>query len=110
MIPQGTFIETQTILDILQEEYTKANPKFDQDITFDDFISRLLHWRESTTTFPSGRHLGVCKALATACIDSGGILSIYYKDEIHIKQMAQSILELIHGLVTVTTSKGLYLK
>ena len=109
-MPQGTFIETQTILDILQEESEKDHLKFNQDIQFDDFISSLLHWRESTSTSPSGRHIGVYKALVTAYIDSGGEFAVYHEDDIQIKHMAQSILELIHGLVTMATSRGFYLK
>ena len=35
------------------------------DITHEEFKGKLKHWRESTTTSPSGRHLGRYKALIT---------------------------------------------
>jgi hypothetical protein len=35
-------------------------------MTIDDMCNGLLKWREQTTTSPSGKHLGIYKALAKA--------------------------------------------
>jgi hypothetical protein len=35
-------------------------------MTVDDMCTGLLKWRQQTTTFPSGKHLGIYKALAKA--------------------------------------------
>ena len=50
------------------------------------------------------------KALLTAYIDTSGEFSIHHEEDIQIKHMAQSILEIIHGLETTATSTGFYLK
>ena len=83
--------------------------KYRNEITFDDFTSGLLHWRESTSMSLSGRHLGVYKSLLTSYIDSGGEFN-YTPDpnDTTIKHMAQSILEVIHGLATKAASQGFY--
>ena len=96
-ITPWTFSETQTVMDILREESSKEHQKFNAEITFDEIISSLLHWRESTSTSPSRRHLGVYKALLTAYIDTGGLFSSHYRENIQIKHIAQSILEIIYG-------------
>ena len=61
----NTYVETKTILDILREEDQKQHAKWNDVITFDDFIYGLTKWKEETSTSPSGRHLGVYKALIT---------------------------------------------
>jgi hypothetical protein len=49
---------------LLQKLGNKENlPKIDETINFEDFTKAIKTWRESTSTSPSGRHLGHYKSL-----------------------------------------------
>jgi hypothetical protein len=66
-------------------------------ITFEEFISALLHWHETTSTPPSGLHLGIYMALVMTHIKKG---SKFNRDETEdnqnidmpVKHMAPDIL------------------
>lgn len=68
-ILHGTYTGTQTMpncSDLLHA--CKAANELDTlpcEITADEFEGKIKSWRESTTTSPSGRHLGMYKALFT---------------------------------------------
>jgi hypothetical protein len=47
----------------MQEEIKVLGKKIDCKITEEDFISEFKAWKESTSTSPSGRHLGHYKAI-----------------------------------------------
>jgi hypothetical protein len=70
VLPDDAFIETTTVIEILKERAHNPTTEWSPDVDFDNFISGLLHWRESTSTSPSSRHLGMYKALATAFCNS----------------------------------------
>jgi hypothetical protein len=70
-LPPGTFTETITVLEILRAAFQDPIPGICSTLSFEDFVSALLHWKEATTTSPSGRHLGLYKSLVTAHCDSG---------------------------------------
>jgi hypothetical protein len=50
------FTETQTVMDLLRERHQAQRPGWSPIISFDEFISGLLHRNEKTSTSPSGRH------------------------------------------------------
>jgi hypothetical protein len=109
-LPHGTFLETTTVLEVLKEEAAKNHPKWSSDVAFEVFISGLLHWKESTSTSPSGRHLGIYKSLLTAYIDSGGEFGLDIdEDGVSIRDKAESILRVIHGLASAACNHGFYL-
>ena len=109
-LPPGTFIETATVLAVLKEEAAKPHPKWSSDVAFEVFISGLLHWKESTSTSPSGRHLGIYKSLLTAYIDSGGEFGLEIDaDGVSIRDKAEEILRVIHGLASAACNHGFYL-
>jgi hypothetical protein len=70
-LPEGTFTETLTVLQLLREAFADRPPSIDATVSFDDFVDLFLHWNENTSTSPSGRHLGLYKSLVTAHCDSG---------------------------------------
>ena len=105
------FPETETILKVLQERSTPH--QWSHELSFRDFISGLLHWRESTSTSPSGRHLGVYKALVTAHINSSGefdgpppplgsrLLTPTHDSEPTTQEKATQILQSVHSLAAL---------
>jgi hypothetical protein len=73
----------------------------------------LLHWRDKTSTSPSGRHLGLYRALVMAhCNSSGEFCDSDPNDESDLttKEMAEQILELIHGFASAAARQGFYLR
>jgi hypothetical protein len=122
-LPDSAFLETKTVMAILQERSTQPPPQWSSKITFDEFISAFLHWRESTSTSPSGRHLGLYRSLVTAYCDSSGEFSDPEKDPslstddsapfasvVTIKEKAEEILRMIYGLAEAAARLGFYLQ
>jgi hypothetical protein len=109
-LPPGSFKETETVIQILIEAANTPPPHWTAEVSFDDFIKGLLRWRESTSTSPSGRHLGIYKTLVTVHINSSGEFDAAAEGELSTKYKAQRILELVHGLATTTTRLGFYLQ
>jgi hypothetical protein len=114
VLPDVTFIETATVIDILKERAHNPTTEWSPDVDFDDFISRLLHWRESTSTSPSSRHLGLYKALATAFCNSSDEFSdssdAEDPEDPSTQEKAAQILHLIHELATIAATHGFYLR
>jgi hypothetical protein len=66
--------------------------------------------RKKTLTSPSGRHLGLYGALVTAhCNSSGGFAEYSDVFDVTTKDMAEKILNMIHGLASVAACHGFYL-
>jgi hypothetical protein len=81
------------------------------EVDFDAFISDLLHWKESTSTSPSRRHLGLYKALRTAYIDASKEFNDPDPDNPYVlTTKAEAILRLIHGLASLATLHGFFLQ
>jgi hypothetical protein len=109
-LPEDSFTETETVMDLLRERHQAQCPGWSPFVSFDEFISGLLHWNEKTSTSPSGRHLGLYGALVTPYCDSSGEFSEYSDDEaLNTKDMAAQILEMIHGLASTAARYGFYL-
>jgi hypothetical protein len=70
VLPDIAFIETTTVLDILKERAKNPTTEWEPKLDFNHFLSSLLHWRETTSTSPSSRHLGLYKAVATVYCNS----------------------------------------
>ena len=56
-------VQLLVLLGHLQYTHAMSQYMVRPTISDDDFIDKLLLWSESTTTSPSGMHLGLCKAL-----------------------------------------------
>jgi hypothetical protein len=111
VLPPGSFRETAEVLAILTEAANHPPPNWSATILFDDFIKGLLRWRESTSTSPSGRHLGIYRTLVTVHINSSGEFAEASKDQQPTTTYkAARILSLIHGLATTATRLGFYLR
>jgi hypothetical protein len=76
-LPDDSFTETATVINLLRERHQVQRPGWSPIVSFDEFISGLLHWNEKTSTSPSGRNLGLYGALVTAYCDSSGEFSEY---------------------------------
>jgi hypothetical protein len=82
LLPPPAFPESALVIDILKERAEARIPAWSDIVDFEeDFIPALLHWRERTSTSPSGRHLGLYKALATAYCNSSEEFSDLYDDD-----------------------------
>jgi hypothetical protein len=68
-MPADTFLETRTLLHILQTSDIPANANISDEVSFDDFVSAIKVWSENTSTSPSGRHLGHYKLLVNVFQD-----------------------------------------
>ena len=102
-------IEAQTIINLMKRDRQK-NYTWDCEISFEEFIEGFERWNERTSTSPSGRHLGVYKALILAMRNRNGEFGKATKNKLSPKEMAESILKAIYILATRTMEYGLHLK
>jgi hypothetical protein len=68
-MPPDTFIETTTILELIQDSEAPHDANISAKITFNDFVSAINIWNENTSTSPSGRHLGHNKLLVNSILN-----------------------------------------
>jgi hypothetical protein len=109
-VPEDSFPETKVVVALLKERHRSQPPGWSPLVSFDQFISGLLHWREKTSTSPSGRHLGLIGALVTAHCNSSGEFSDYSDEcDATTQDMAGQILTMIHGLAATVAKHGFYL-
>jgi endonuclease/exonuclease/phosphatase family metal-dependent hydrolase len=109
-LPPGSFQETTTVLAILHEASNHPPPSWVATISFDDFIKGFLKWKESTSTSPSGRHLGIYKTLVTVYLNSSGEFDDTDEGTMPTKYKAERVLGLIYGLATTAARLGFYLQ
>jgi hypothetical protein len=113
LLPEDSFVETKMVMELLQARQRDPGTKWFEGVSFDEFISGLLHWNERTSTSPSGRYLGLYKALITSyCNWSGEFTTIPEDDDSDLttQERAEQILELIHGLAAAAARQGFYLQ
>jgi hypothetical protein len=112
VLPTTAFVETATVLEILRERADNPTTKWSPKLDFDDFIRAFIHWKETTSTSPSGRYLGQYKALVTAYCNSNGEFSRPGDDDDDptTQERVGHILQLIHCLATMAATKGFYLQ
>jgi hypothetical protein len=114
-LPETAIVKTATVMDILRTRSNNPTTEWSPEVDFDDFLSALLHWHELTSTScPSSRHLGLYKALATACCNSNDAFSNPQDpdnpSDIPTQEKAKLILQLIHGLARTAATHGFYLR
>jgi hypothetical protein len=73
-------------------------PTIDSGITYEEFIAGINKWKESTSTSPSGRHLGHYKILTK--------LNVIDENNTNL---GQSILGLYHQIINIVTTLGITL-
>jgi hypothetical protein len=108
-LPDGTFHETTTILELLRDACNQRPPSIKSTVSFENFVTSLLHWDEKTSTSPSGRHLGLYKSILTAHIDSGSEFTAMPDKSATTNSKATQILTAIHAVATCVAERGLYL-
>jgi hypothetical protein len=109
-VPGDAFLETRTVMNLLRERHEAYPGRWLDEVSFDEFISGLLHWNEKTLTSPSGRHLGLYGALVTAyCNSSGEFSKMRPGDDNTPQEMAEQELMMIHGLAASTAKYGFFL-
>jgi hypothetical protein len=109
-VPKESFLETKTVTDLLRERHVMNPDRWSDEVSFDEFISGLLHWNETTSTSPSGRHLGLYGALVTAyCNPSGEFSNPSPGDDSTPQEMAEKVLIMIHGLAAAVAKYGFFL-
>ena len=110
-VPEDAFLETKTVLEILRERHDANPDRWSDYVSFDEFISGLLHWSEKTSTSPSGQHLGLYGALVTTYCNSSGEFSKLRPGDYNTPQeMAEQILQMIHGLAASAAKHGFFLQ
>jgi hypothetical protein len=97
-MPSDTFLETNTLLNLLQATPFPAEADIRAEVTMDDFVSAIKVWNENTSTSPSGRHLGHYKILVNAFQDK--------QAKPAIKDKAEAILQIIVSLLNAASQKG----
>eukprot|EP00980_Cylindrotheca_fusiformis_P029612 scaffold23609_cov122-Cylindrotheca_fusiformis.AAC.1 len=123
-LPDGAFPETQAVVDILQSCAHSPPPSWSDQVLFAQFLQEGLNkWRESTATSPSGRHLGLYKALLMAYYNKSGEFGPNETEDSEssddstavpwrsnqppsTQELAKDILEIIYELATLATAKG----
>jgi hypothetical protein len=111
-LPDGTFPETVTVLQLIREAFHERPPPIDPVVSFEALVTSLLHWDEKTSTSPSGRHLGLYKSLVTAHIDSGnefGHQPGNDDDTPTVQEHATEVLYAIYAAAVSVAQRGLYL-
>jgi hypothetical protein len=102
-MPVGTFIETETILDLLKTPLPGAiHANISSRISLGDFLGAIKVWKERTSTSPSGRHLGHYKLLVKA-----------YESRTttpEVKSAVSDILNLMVDMMDLASDKGFILK
>jgi hypothetical protein len=115
LLPHPAFPDSELVMDILKERAAARAPAWSDIGDFDEaFIPAHLHWRERTSTSPSGRHLGLYKALVTAYCNSSDEFSVLYDDDDpsmgSIQDQAEQILRIVHGLASKAAQFAFYLR
>jgi hypothetical protein len=101
-MPADAFLETETILDLLQRPKPGAKPaKISSRISLDDFTSAIKAWKEPTSTSPSGPHLGHCKLLVKVLEDTHA--------NPDSRQAAGEILQLMVDIMDLASDRGFIL-
>ena len=108
-LPDGYYQETHEVINLLKEKH-KTSKKWSHETCLNEFKRGILKWRESTTTSPSGRHLGIYRAVAIASDDKAKEFQDQDKNKITTQQKATEILDLMYMLGFLAISLGCFLK
>ena len=87
------------------EEVKVLGKKAGHEIAVEDFISGFKKWKESTSTSPSGRHLGRCKATAA---DPG--LKKQDPEQEHLRARETNFAEALVKMISLPLRHGLRTK
>jgi hypothetical protein len=102
-MPADTFLETATLLELLQQPLPGAAfSNISSRISLQDFVSAITVWKERTSTLPPGRHLGHCKLLVRTYENKNA--------PPEIRAAASDILNLMVGMLDLASKKGFMLE
>jgi hypothetical protein len=97
-MPADTFLETNTILDLLKQPLPgAADSEISSRISLHDYTSAIKVWKERTSTSPSGRHLGHYKLLVKTF-------------DPELKVATGEILQLMVDIMDLASNKGFILE
>jgi hypothetical protein len=98
-MPADTFLETATLLELLQQPLPGAAfSNISSRVSLQDFVSAITVWKERTSTSPSGRHLGHYKLLVRTYENKNALPEI--------RAAAGDILNLMVGMLDLASEKG----
>jgi hypothetical protein len=99
-IPSDTFLETNTLLDLLKQPLPGAKfAQISSRIMVTDFTTAIKVWSKKTSTSPSGRHLGHYKIIVQTYEDPNTLPAT--------REAAEDILKLIVKIWTLQAIKDL---
>ena len=102
-MPPGTFLETETFLELLKTLLPgAADANTSGRISLEDFTSAIKVWKERASTSPSGCHLGHCKLLVKTMEDKNA------PEE--VQSAARDILTLMVTMLDLASEKGFILE
>ena len=102
MVLEGTYTDDdltdiqRMFLDHLQQ--VTPSDHFSATITYEDFRKKMQKWRESTSTSPSGRHLGHYKAYV-ATLDR----KLFPAERLRLQEIQKSIANLYVTMINYST-------
>ena len=85
----------------MPEDIKVLGKKIDCEISEADFISGFKGWRESTSTSPSGRHLGHYKAIVT-----DPDLKLQKPEDLHLRERETNFVEALVKLLNIPLRHG----
>jgi hypothetical protein len=98
-LPVDTFLETETIFDLLKQPLPgAAEADISSRISLADFVSAIKVWNEKTSTSPSGRHLGHYKLLVKTYEDK--------ESKAELQEAAREILQLMVDIMDLASDRG----
>ena len=95
--PECYYTETKEVIKLLQNRQKANLPKWKHSVSFNEFKRGLSNWKEATSTSPSGRHLGMYKAILAAAENRNEEFDTKYKGKT-IQELADEILTLMYQL------------
>jgi hypothetical protein len=98
-LPADTFLDTSTILDILQKADIPSAANISATISLEDFVNTIHMWNKHTSTSPSGCHLGHYKLLMSVFQDK-------FLAKPVLKAKTEEILQLIVSMLNLASTKG----
>jgi Reverse transcriptase (RNA-dependent DNA polymerase) len=99
-IPQGILSQPESVMHIINQLGSGKIKDINKEVTYEEFVQGIKNWKESTTTSPSGRHLGHYKVLLSVNVYdvnqpnvniSSRIMDVYYQMVIATANIGQSL-------------------
>jgi hypothetical protein len=99
-IPEGLMMQPEAVMSIINQLGSGKINEINKEVTYEEFENGIHKWKESTTTSPSGRHLGHYKVLLSVSVKdvhqptiniSTKIMQVYYKVALATANLGKSL-------------------